>query len=514
MRKLLLFLSLIVAMSPLNIFAAPYNPDIDTGLIRGTQQAERYLVAINNSYFYAFGNNSTQLFYKVSFDGGVTWSTDTVIHTVVGSAVMDGISVWYDRWTPGNNGVIVHIAYSIRTTSGNNSRLQYSSVNVQSGAISAAVVVTSINSNTPTSQVSITRAIGGNLYILSTDQYSGSNGFFRSIDAGAAWAARDYDVALECANNAGQTKGCSIVPSNNTSQTNDVFGCGGADSAALSCGFYDDTNNLWTVATVGSSNIRNAHSISLALDAVGTIWLTGAFENGANEDIKSFICTVNCTAPVERANILTAGAFTGTNTLTRITIYGIGGLNAAVIISGRTATSGIEVSTTSNNGAAWSAPSRYNNSNLSTQVINASVPENSQISAGTSGPLIGSIWNYSSPNGVYFFNLAVSQGIVAPTPTPVDKIWFEKMVDITTNEDSVWGHLIWMIISSAIIFVLMFIVKAPPQMYLFMIMLVGAAFLSLLYIPPEVAVMAVMIVGLVILLAILAKGSANAGGKE
>jgi len=45
--------------------------------------------------------------YRKTSDGGVTWSSTTTVDAQVDCLA---ISVWYDKWTPGDTGTQIHIA--------------------------------------------------------------------------------------------------------------------------------------------------------------------------------------------------------------------------------------------------------------------------------------------------------------------------------------------------------------------------------------------------------------------
>src|SRR3990170_3121934 len=60
----------------------------------------------NNAYVF-YLNATAGLVYRKTTDGGATWGAATAVDTV---AVYMELAIWYDKWTPGDSGTIIHIA--------------------------------------------------------------------------------------------------------------------------------------------------------------------------------------------------------------------------------------------------------------------------------------------------------------------------------------------------------------------------------------------------------------------
>lgn len=106
--------------------------------------------------------------YRKTSDGGTTWSSTTTVDAQVDCLA---ISVWYDRWTPGDTGTKIHIAtidanpddvwYNSLDTNGDTLLLGYTPVSVATAQ--GGTLATGAN------QVSITKATNGTIYVASID---------------------------------------------------------------------------------------------------------------------------------------------------------------------------------------------------------------------------------------------------------------------------------------------------------------------------------------------------------
>ncbi len=148
-----------------------------------------YFVETNSGVLYVvYVDVNTDVAFKKSSDGGLSWSTPTVVFT--GTAT--SLAVWYDRWSNISAGLI-HLAYQEAVTDDT----LYRSIDTESS--DTLSTQTSIFAGTTTAAggaLSITRARGGNLYCKTMIDAGAEGGFFRSTDVGATWGARTDSEAL------------------------------------------------------------------------------------------------------------------------------------------------------------------------------------------------------------------------------------------------------------------------------------------------------------------------------
>ena len=152
----------------------------------GTQ----YLVQTPSGVLYAFYiETNADVLYRKSTDGGVTWLAPVLVFTGTTTA----LSVWYDRWSEISAGLI-HLAYSESITDDT----LYRTVDTESAdALSTQTVIFAGASTAAGGHLSITRAVGGNVYCKTVIDAGAEGGFFRLPNANVpngAWdAARTVD---------------------------------------------------------------------------------------------------------------------------------------------------------------------------------------------------------------------------------------------------------------------------------------------------------------------------------
>ena len=139
-------------------------------------------------------NSWDKVVYKKTTDGGQTWGAAvTVFDDTSGGGLGVGycLSIWYDRWTPGDSGNLVYIMTG--TNEGAvpaDGHVLFRTLDLSSDTLSAVVLVASPGEPSAFSGSSvIVKARNGNLYLGGTNGQS-AIGFYRSVDGGATWTAR------------------------------------------------------------------------------------------------------------------------------------------------------------------------------------------------------------------------------------------------------------------------------------------------------------------------------------
>ena len=165
-----------------------------------------------------------------------------------------GSDLWYDKWTNGDTGGIIHVAW-IETDGG---AIHYRSLDTSDDSLSSDIVVqeTDINSSDGwnASTISICKARGGNLYIAVWENAAGGHSFWRSENDGVDWTERTTMADGD------EVDQIMILPAN-AADDDDIW-CIYLDRSAneLSVKTYDDTRNSWSEiscdAAVIDSTIR------------------------------------------------------------------------------------------------------------------------------------------------------------------------------------------------------------------------------------------------------------------
>jgi uncharacterized membrane protein YgcG len=267
-------------------------------------------VFISNSTGYFFYVNITaDLAYRKTTNGGSSWDAEQTVK----SGTVPAFAIWFDKWTPGQSGGVIHIAYvDIPDTS--SIILNYKSLTTGADTLSSEVVIldttatgTALTSSFRSGSAdwahcSITRAQGGNLYVSMGAHVEDAGGdtdvivFYRSVDAGANWTVRT--TPFEGGVLASDT---TLLCPANTSDLQDIVTFYGDESAnAVSIKMYDDSANTWTETAVANIGALSglAWNVSMAVRHSDKHVLL-AFLNGtqaATTDIRFIDLTVNSIA--------------------------------------------------------------------------------------------------------------------------------------------------------------------------------------------------------------------------
>ena len=148
----------------------------------------RHLVFINNLTGYIFENNSTgAIVFRKTVNGGINWSNAVVI---TAQTDCENFAIWYDGWTPGNTGGLIHVAF----LENGGDTIYYENVNTASSDTQKGEVA--VYSDTATTRTSITdslsiiEATDGDLYIaISSGAANAVSVVMNSDDTGTNWAA-------------------------------------------------------------------------------------------------------------------------------------------------------------------------------------------------------------------------------------------------------------------------------------------------------------------------------------
>lgn len=263
---------------------------------------------------YAFAiNSSSNVQWVKSTNKAATWGSPTTIR-----GLGRGIAIWFDKWTPGDSGTIIHIVIH-GNTDGN---LYYYALDTSDDSLSTEVTAADgTNGDTGGLFVEhgtgIVKAVGGNLY-ASLKTNNGATGtwqlFAGSTDGGATW-----DDTLQTTghyDDAGDT--LILLPDEDAADTNDIQAAYlDRLNGILTCKKYDQSGDSWSEGSAVVSSITDNTDyihMSFAPDHttgknVGLVWT------------ESFSGTGDC----KHITNLSAGTV-GTDMLTNATYRGIVGI--------------------------------------------------------------------------------------------------------------------------------------------------------------------------------------------
>jgi len=132
-------------------------------------------------YWFQIGTGNDMMYCKTT-NGGLTWGAEVSIFT----GTVEGFDVWYDQWTPGDTGRIIHIWY---INGGTGDDILYTRLNTTNDVQTDITVVSLTSTANGRGQfISGTKARGGNLYCAYDIDAGEEMGMYRSVDNGANWS--------------------------------------------------------------------------------------------------------------------------------------------------------------------------------------------------------------------------------------------------------------------------------------------------------------------------------------
>ncbi|MGH9910315.1 MAG: hypothetical protein ACRD32_06705, partial [Nitrososphaerales archaeon] len=150
-----------------------------TSPISATQNTEhlksgKHIVTVNSTHAYSFFLDvGDDINYTSTTDGGATWTAGVDIPL----GAFQGLAVWYDRWTPNDNGDLIHIAYY--DTAGD--KIFYTQFNASTNTAVASNIDTVVNENacagsclgvlsgTGVNDIAVTKSTNGTIFVGTVD---------------------------------------------------------------------------------------------------------------------------------------------------------------------------------------------------------------------------------------------------------------------------------------------------------------------------------------------------------
>lgn len=202
-------------------------------------------------FFYTDANSDFA--YRKTTDGGLTWGSAVLVS---GAETIVGYDVWYDQWTPGDTGRLIHIWFF--GTTGDD--IIYRALNTTNDTLTSAVTV--FNGATAVAGrgtfVSGAKMRGGNLYCCFDIDAGAETGTYRSTDNGATWASRTNLIEA--------TLDQALVFPANVADPNDAWFL-----------YYDASATAVTLKEHDDSANTNAESATIVTATAGATDLTGQY---------------------------------------------------------------------------------------------------------------------------------------------------------------------------------------------------------------------------------------------
>jgi hypothetical protein len=274
--------------------------------IEGTASASNWKAALRSQAWTSattgyqfFIDNSSDLIYRKTTDNGATWGAKVTVRT--GS--LQCFDIWFEKWTPGDSGTKILCAYNDTGTDDTFFRTldtASDTLGTETVAFAGLTYAALLTGTWDQRCISITKARGGNIYILSNPDTTAEIGFYRSVDAGVNWTSRNIVSA-------GVSGGPFALLPANTSDTQDVVALLFVAAGGVSAKVYDDSGNTWDTTSIDAAytgstsytqmgaSIRHSDNHIIAaiwseLDASTadlTVWDLNPSANGANGTSKT-----------------------------------------------------------------------------------------------------------------------------------------------------------------------------------------------------------------------------------
>lgn len=232
---------------------------VEAAMLNGTSRGMRSVVFVNHLVGYVFGiNGDSDLDYMKTTNGGLTWGAAVDVFT--GS--VDSFDVWYDQWTPGDTGRIIHIAFTENGTD-DVSYFAFNTVNdTKTGIVDVFAGLSAVLARGVFTTV--TKARGGNLYVGFDMDAFAESGFYRSVDNGVTWSAMTNPLEATIDQ-------YMLFPAN-VADPNDVWLLyHDADTDELTLKEFDDSGNSFAESVTVINLIENITDITGQYGFAGTI---------------------------------------------------------------------------------------------------------------------------------------------------------------------------------------------------------------------------------------------------
>lgn len=191
--------------------------------------------------------NSTDVYFKKSTDGGLTWTKPV---NVSGAITATNLAVWYDRWS-GISAGLIHIAF---TESAIDDTFYRTIDTESSDTLSTLTTIFAGASTAAGGHLSIVRARGGNVYCKTVIDAGAEGGFYRlanaNVPSGAWDAARTVDETIA-------TKDQMFLVPGFAADNQDIMAIFvDASANEISRKIYDDSANSWAETSIATSFVE------------------------------------------------------------------------------------------------------------------------------------------------------------------------------------------------------------------------------------------------------------------
>jgi len=184
-------------------------------------------------YLFFVLETGQDLYYMKSSDSGVTWGLPVMVKT----GTLGGVAVWFDKWTPGDSGTLIHVAYF------DSAVVLYRSLDTSGDTLGTERTVFTGASATQAQNtcLAITKSRANRIYVAFDIDAGTETGFYKSDDFPVtAFTIKDNGI------HEGVTDWYSLFPGNYADSADIDCVFNDRSALGLSLKTFDDSANNWT----------------------------------------------------------------------------------------------------------------------------------------------------------------------------------------------------------------------------------------------------------------------------
>lgn len=209
----------------------------------------------DNTGYLIYIDGSSDIVYRKTITGGASWGSRVVIDATSAWAV----DLWFDKWTPGDSGTLIHIWWVESLTDD----VHYRTLDTATDSLGVDRTVFNGSSFSTIpgrnyQAVTGTKAVGGNLYVQFWGDGDGEHGFYRSAD-GITWVSRTDGA------DGNEADEVLLFPDADSADNQDVamvYWDRSADEISLKK--YDNSGNSWSETSISGSMIDVTGSMQMS----------------------------------------------------------------------------------------------------------------------------------------------------------------------------------------------------------------------------------------------------------
>jgi len=191
---------------------ADISIDASIGNMTGHGMRSVVFTSASVGYWFYFDGDGT-FGYSKTTDGGASWGAQVEIDADTTGLAYD---VWFDQWTPGDSGTLIHLVWFDSTADD----VYWRSLDTATDTLGTRRVVFAGGSalNGRGNFASVAKSRSGYLYCAFDIDAGAEKGLYRSTDSGTTWGVLGDGTFVEAS-----LDKCMLYPASNTGDNNDIW---------------------------------------------------------------------------------------------------------------------------------------------------------------------------------------------------------------------------------------------------------------------------------------------------